>query len=133
VQEILELTKITKVPQSPPYMRGVINLRGSVVPVIDTRIKFGMPQVEQTVNTCIIVLSIQMEGEKLTIGAMVDGVQEVIEVESGQVKPAPSIGSKYKSEIIEGMVKIEQSFIMLLHIDRIFSTDELVVVKEAHL
>ncbi len=133
VLEILELTKITKVPKSPANMRGVINLRGSVLPVIDARNKFGMPRVEQTVNTCIIVLSIQMEGEIIAIGAQVDSVQEVLEIEPGQIQPAPRLGSKYKSEFIEGMIKKDQNFIMLLHIDNVLSTEELVTIQETNL
>ncbi len=132
VQEILSVTKITKVPKSPLYMKGVINLRGSVLPVIDTRIKFGMPQIEQTVNTSIIVLSIFLEGETILLGAQVDGVREVLEIKPDQIQPAPKIGSKYKSEFIEGMVKKEETFIILLHIDSVLSTDELLKVKEAH-
>lgn len=132
VQEILSLPKITKVPHAPLYMRGVINLRGSALPVIDTAIKFGMGQTEQTVHTCIIVLNILLEGETIAIGAQVDGVQEVVEIEPGQIGPAPSIGSKYKSAFIKGMVKTDEAFLMLLCIDRLFSTDELLVVKEAH-
>jgi purine-binding chemotaxis protein CheW len=114
-------------------MKGVINLRGSVLPVVDTRIKFGMPQTEQTVDTSIIVLSILMEGETIAIGAQVDGVKEVLEIQPDQIQPVPRIGSKYKSEFIEGMVKKEEAFIMLLHIDSVLSTDELLTIKESNL
>jgi purine-binding chemotaxis protein CheW len=130
VLEILEVPKITKVPRSPAYMRGVINLRGSVLPVIDTRTKFDMGQIADTVNTCIMVLSIQLDNEALTIGALVDGVQEVLEIGKEQIKPAPSIGSKYKSEFIEGMVKLNEQFVMILNLDKVFSSDELITVKE---
>ena len=131
VLEILEVPKITKVPRSPAYMRGVINLRGSVLPVIDTGTKFDMGYTDDTVNTCIMVLSIQMDNETLTIGALVDGVQEVLEISQEQIKPAPSIGSKYKSEFIEGMVKLNEQFVMILNLDRVFSSDELITVKES--
>jgi purine-binding chemotaxis protein CheW len=133
VLEILEVSRITKVPQCPLYMRGVINLRGSVLPVIDTRIKFGMPVVEDTVNTCIIVLNIEIDRETIAIGTLVDGVQEVLEIEKEAIKPAPSIGSKYKSEFIEGMVKLNEEFIMMLNLDKVFSSDELMTVKESTL
>src|SRR5687768_17514595 len=89
VLEILEVTKITKVPKSPAYMRGVINLRGNVLPVIDTRQKFNMPHTEDTVNTCIMVLNIHMDGDKLILGALVDAVQEVLEISQDQIKTAP--------------------------------------------
>jgi purine-binding chemotaxis protein CheW len=131
VLEILEVTKITKVPKSPEYMRGVINLRGSVLPVIDTRVKFDMGLTTHTVNTCIMVLNIRMDNDTLVLGALVDAVQEVLEIGAEQIKPAPSIGSKYKSEFIDGMVKIDEQFIMLLNIDRVLSSNELITVKES--
>ena len=131
VFEILEVPRITKVPRTPTYMRGVINLRGNVLPVIDTAAKFGMPHVADTVDTCIMVLNIRMENEEVTLGAVVDSVQEVLEILPDQVQPAPSIGSKFKSEFIEGMVKIKEQFIMLLNLDRAFSTEEIITVKSS--
>ncbi len=129
VLEILEVPRITKVPRSPLYMRGVVNLRGSVLPVIDTRVKFDMPQIGDTVNTCIMVLSVQMENETLTLGALVDAVQEVLEIGQEQIKPAPSLGSRYKSEFIEGMVKINDQFLMILELDKVFSSEELITIQ----
>ena len=130
VLEILEIPRITKVPRSPDFMRGVINLRGSVLPVIDTRIKFGLPAVEDTINTCIIVLDIEMDGNHINIGTVVDAVQEVLEIEAGQVQPAPTIGSKYKSEFIDGMVKMNDQFIMMLNLDKVFSSNEANILQE---
>jgi purine-binding chemotaxis protein CheW len=130
VIEILEVPKITKVPKSPAYMRGVVNLRGSVLPVIDTRLKFGMPTTSDTVNTCIMVLNVQWDNESYVLGALVDAVQEVFEITEDEIKPAPSIGSKYKSEFIEGMVKADEQFIMLLNLDKVFSSDELITLQE---
>lgn len=131
VLEIQEVRQITKVPRTPAYMRGVLNLRGNVLPVVDTRIKFGMSPIQDTVNTCILVLDIQMENEHLTVGALVDAVQEVIEIMPEQIGPAPSIGSKFKSEFIKGMGKVNDVFIMILDMDRVFSSDELVIVKDS--
>ena len=131
VLEIQEIRQIIKVPRTPVYMRGVLNLRGNVRPVIDTRIKFGMPPVQDTVNTCILVLNIDMDNEVLVVGALVDAVQEVIEILPNQISAPPSIGNKYKSEFIKGMGKINDKFIMILDIDKVFSSDELVVVKES--
>ncbi|MBC7923830.1 MAG: purine-binding chemotaxis protein CheW [Ferruginibacter sp.] len=131
VLEILEVPHLTKVPRSPEYLRGVINLRGTVLPVIDTRVKFGLSATRFTVDTCVVVLNINVENDKLVIGALVDAVQEVLEIGEDQIKPSPSLGSKYQSEFIRGMVKMEEQFIMLLNIDRVFSTDELTVVKES--
>lgn len=130
VIEILEIPKITRVPRSPDFMRGVINLRGSVLPVIDTRAKFGLPQTEDTVNTCIIVLSVELEGQTITIGAISDAVQEVLEIDESQVQAAPSIGSKYKSEFIDGMVKRDEQFIMILNLDMVFSSNEASILQE---
>lgn len=125
VREILEITSITKVPQTPAFMRGVINLRGSVVPVIDMRLKFGMSPIEQTVNTCIIVVEINMDGDTIVLGALADSVQEVVEMEPDSIEPAPHIGTRLNTEFIKGMGKVDGRFVMILDIDRVFSSDEL--------
>lgn len=130
VLNILEMTKITEVPKAPSYMKGVINLRGTVLPVIDTRIKFGMPPTVYTTNTCIIVLDIDMDGESIHVGALVDSVQAVLEIEKAQIMPPPSIGSKYKSEFIEGVANIDDKFIMILNMDMVFSSDEITSMKD---
>lgn len=131
VLNILEMTKITKVPKAPNYMKGVINLRGAVLPLIDTRLKFDMGETVYTTNTCILVLDIDMAGESVHVGALVDSVQEVIEIDEASIQPPPSIGSKYKSEFIEGMAKVNDEFIMLLNMDLIFSTDELSLLRDS--
>ncbi len=125
VREILELTTITKVPKTPDFMRGVINLRGSVVPVVDMRLKFGMDMTEQTVNTCIIVVEVRLNGETMVLGALADSVQEVVEMEPENIEPAPSIGTRMDTDFIRGMGKIDDNFVMILDIDRIFSSSEL--------
>lgn len=131
VLNILELTKITKVPQAPVYMKGVINLRGTVLPLVDTRIKFGLTPTEFTANTCILVLDIQIDTDSLQVGALVDAVQEVLEIEPEQILPPPNIGNKYHSEFISGMYKAsDEQFIMVLDMDKVFSTDELLQVQE---
>lgn len=125
VREILDFTTITKVPQTPDFMRGVINLRGSVVPVVDMRLKFGMTATEKTVNTCIVVVEVSVGSERTILGALVDSVQEVFELESGAIEPAPKIGTRLKTDFIKGMGKREGRFIIILDIDKIFSEDEL--------
>jgi purine-binding chemotaxis protein CheW len=125
VREILELTTITKVPQTPDFMRGVINLRGSVVPVVDMRLKFGMSMTEQTVDTCIIVAEVTLDGDAIVLGALADSVQEVVEMAPGSIEPAPHIGIRLDTNFIKGMGKIDDHFVMILDIDRIFSSDEL--------
>ncbi|RNC71011.1 MAG: chemotaxis protein CheW [Desulfuromonadales bacterium] len=125
VREILEFTSITKVPRTPDFMRGVINLRGSVVPVMDMRLKFGMAETEKTVDTCIIVVEVLHEEEIIVLGALADSVQEVFELEPGDIEPAPKIGTRLNTDFIQGMGKHDGQFIMILDIDRTFSGDDL--------
>ena len=126
VREILELTSITKVPQTPDFMRGVINLRGSVVPVIDLRLNFGMQCTEQTVNTCIIVVEVNLLGESIVLGVLADSVQEVVEMEPDLIEPPPQLGTKLNTEFIKGMGKVENDFVMILDIDKVFSAEDLI-------
>ncbi|KAB0669401.1 chemotaxis protein CheW [Oryzomonas sagensis] len=130
VREILEYTGITKVPQTPDFMRGVINLRGSVVPVIDLRLKFGMSATERTVNTCIIVVEVELEDETLILGVLADSVQEVIEMEPEQIEAAPHIGTHLNTDFIKGMGKHDNRFIMILDSDKIFTDEELYTVQQ---
>ena len=129
VREVLEYTTVTKVPQTPDFMCGVINLRGGVVPVVDLRLKFGMSEAERTVNTCIIIVEVNLEGESTVLGALADSVQEVFEFEPEQIEAAPKIGTKLNTEFIKGMGKRDDQFIIILDIDRVFSSDELAMVK----
>jgi purine-binding chemotaxis protein CheW len=112
-------------------MRGVINLRGSVVPVVDMRLKFGMAKTEKTVNTCIIIVEINLEGETTVLGALADSVQEVLDLEPQQIEPAPKIGTKLRTEFIRGMGKRGEQFIIILDIDKVFSGEELSAVQGA--
>jgi purine-binding chemotaxis protein CheW len=130
VREILEYSSVTKVPQTPDFMRGVINLRGSVVPVIDLRLKFGMSATEQSVNTCIIVTEVTMEGETVLLGALADSVQEVDEMEPAQIEAAPHIGTKLNTDFIKGMGKQDGAFVMILDIDRVFGAEELARIND---
>ncbi|TRO77883.1 chemotaxis protein CheW [Desulfuromonas acetexigens] len=129
VREVLDYTSVTKVPQTPDFMRGVINLRGSVVPVVDMRLKFGMAKTEKTVNTCIIIVEINLEGETTVLGALADSVQEVLDLEPHQIEPAPKIGTKLRTEFIRGMGKRDEQFIIILDIDKVFSSEELATVQ----
>ncbi len=131
VLSILEMTKITKIPKAPDYIKGIINLRGAVLPLIDTRVKFLMSPSEITGNTCVLVLEITKHEEVVKLGAMVDAVLEVIEINNNDIQPPPSIGKKDNNEFIEGMVNVEDDFIMILDMDKIFSTDEFIKLKES--
>jgi purine-binding chemotaxis protein CheW len=130
-REVLDCTSITQVPCMPKFMLGVINLRGSVVPVIDLRLKFGLPATEKTVNTCIIVVEVEFEGESLIVGALADSVQEVLELDTAQIEPPPRIGTRLNTEIIRGMGSIKDRFLILLEIDRVFNAEELLVAQDA--
>ncbi len=131
VREILEYTSVTKVPQTPGFMRGVINLRGSVVPVVDLRLKFGMSATEQTINTCIIVAEVDMGDEIILLGALADSVQEVNEMEPEQIEAAPHIGTQLDTEFIKGMGNHNDQFVILLDIDKVFGVKELAGLAEA--
>lgn len=129
VREILEMTSITKVPQTPDFMRGVINLRGSVVPVIDLRLNFGMQCTEQTVNTCIIVVEVNLVEETIVLGVLADSVQEVVEMEPEHIEPPPQLGTRLNTEFIKGMGKVENDFVMILDIDKVFSAKDLTDIQ----
>jgi len=129
VREVLDFTSITKVPKTPEFMRGVINLRGSVVPVVDLRLKFGMSKTEKTVNTCIIITEVTVDGETTILGALADSVQEVMDLEPDHIEPAPKIGTRLNTEFIRGMGKRDSAFIIILDIDKVFSIEELALVQ----
>lgn len=131
VREILDFTTVTKVPKTPPFMRGVINLRGSVVPVMDLRLKFGMSSTEQTVNSCIIVVELELEGDQVVVGVLADAVQEVIDLEPEQIEPAPKIGTRLNMEFLVGMGKHNGNFMMILDLDKIFQGADLDIDKAA--
>ncbi len=128
VREVLDYIDITKVPQAPDFMRGIINVRGSVVPIVDMRLKFGMSRTEKTVNTCIIVMEIEVGDDVTTIGALADAVKEVVDLRPDEIEPAPRIGSKWKTEFIKGIGKRQDEFVIILAIDRIFSTNEIMAL-----
>jgi purine-binding chemotaxis protein CheW len=129
VREVLDLTPITEIPRTPDFMSGVINLRGSVVPVVDLRLCFGMSKTENTRNTCIVVVEVQLESEPIVIGALADSVEEVLELEPDQIEPAPRIGTHISTDFILGMGKRDTQFIMILDIDRVFSAEDLAATR----
>ncbi|MBE1425233.1 CheW protein [Desulfomicrobium apsheronum] len=129
VREVIELVSVTRIPKTPPYMRGVINLRGHAVPVVDLRIKFDMPKAQDTVNTCIIIVDVEVEGENCYMGAIVDSVREVFEMTSDQINPPPRMGTSIRADFIRGMGKQNEEFIMILDIGKVFSPEELQVLR----
>ena len=129
VREVLDFTQITKVPRMPDFMRGVINLRGGVVPVVDLRLKFGLPEMEADKDTCIVIIEVILDGEETILGIQVDSVQEVMSLEPNQIDPPPRIGTRLKTEFIKGMGKKDNEFIIILDSMKVFSAEELVIVQ----
>jgi len=130
VREIQEASTITKVPRTPEFMRGVINVRGSVVPVVDMRLKLGMPAVADTIDTCIIIMEIGLDGDIVVMGALADSVQEVFELPPEQIEPVPKIGTQLNTRFIKGIGKHDEKFVIILDIENILSTDEIAMVRE---
>ncbi len=129
IHEVLEFTSVTPVPRTPSFMRGVINLRGNVVPVVDLKRQFGMAETEMSVSACVIIIEMKVDGEQTILGALADSVQEVMDLEPEQIGPPPKIGSRLKTEFIRGMGRHDEKFIIILDIDRIFSDEELIAVS----
>ena len=129
VREVLDLTSVTEIPRTPEFMAGVINLRGSVVPVVDLRLCFGMSKTQSTRNTCIVVVEVLLDNESIVIGALADSVEEVIDLEPDQIQPAPRMGTQIRTDFIKGMGKRDAQFIMILDIDRVFSAEDLAAVR----
>ena len=129
VREVLDLTTITSIPRTPDFMSGVINLRGSVVPVVYVRLCFDMSKTESTRNTCIVVVEVLLDNESTVIGALADSVEEVIDLEPNQIEAAPRIGKLVRTDFIRGMGKRDAQFIMILDIDRVFSAEQLEAIQ----
>jgi purine-binding chemotaxis protein CheW len=119
---------ITRVPRTPEFVRGVINLRGKVIPVVELRLKFGMPTVETTDKTCVIVVQVRRQGETVTMGTIVDEVSEVLDIGGDLIEPAPEFGTSVDTDFILGMGKIAKKVIMLLDVDKVLSSGELAAV-----
>lgn len=131
VKEIIEYGGLTVVPMMPSSVRGVINLRGAVVPVIDLSARFGKPSKETTKRTCIIIAEIESEGARQDIGIIVDTVNEVLDLPSSDIEPAPTFGAKIRTDFIQGMGKVEGKFIILLNINAVLATEEISALIDA--
>ena len=125
VREIMGLQEITAVPQTPAHIKGVINLRGKVVPVIDLRLKFGVPAADYTQRTCIIVTQVQGESGAVLMGIVVDGVSEVLNLTGGEIEDTPDFGEQIAGQYLLGMAKVKGKVKILLDIDKVLSTQEL--------
>jgi len=125
VQEVKGWTPVTCIPQSPEYVRGVLNLRGTIVPIIDLRMRFNIDTVEYTRTTVIIVISVESEENNRVIGVVADGVSDVIDVVQQKIKAAPDFGTKVHTDFISGLATINEKMIMLLDIDKLLTADEI--------
>ncbi len=124
VKEILQYEGVTSVPSTPRSIRGVINLRGSVVPVVDLAVKFGLPEAPVTNRTCVLVVEAVFDGVPAVMGLVADAVSEVIDLGADDIEPSPSFGTRVKVDYLHGVGKVGKRFVLLLHIDRLLSTDE---------
>ncbi|MCS7009248.1 MAG: chemotaxis protein CheW [Chthoniobacterales bacterium] len=129
-REVLDVTRITRVPTAPSYMRGVVNVRGNAIPVVDLRRKFGLPEAPDTRNTRIIVMEILIDGETTVIGGLADSVHEVLELEPNEIESPPAIGMRWRTDLILGMGRREGQFLIILDIDKVFSSEDLSLVPD---
>lgn len=130
VKEIKEYSTVTTIPMMPEYVKGVINLRGNVVPIIDLPVRFGREKSSITKRTCVIIVEVEHEEEFMDIGILVDAVNEVIDILPDAIEPAPSFGSKIRTEFIAGIGKLENQFVILLDINKVLSVSELSSLEE---
>lgn len=130
LKEIIEYSTLTTVPATPPWVRGVINLRGAVVPVIDLGVKFGLPETEVTKRTCIVIVEVYIEGEPAVMGILADAVSQVVQLDAGDIEPAPAFGTRIHVDYLLGMGKIGDRLVLLLDKDRVLSLDEMVAATE---
>lgn len=130
VKEILQFEAITRVPGMPPSIRGVTNVRGSVVPVVDLAVRFSLPETAVTKRTCIVIVEVDLDGEKTVMGVMADSVSQVIDLSADDIQPPPAFGTRVHMEYLLGMGRSGKRFILILDIDRILSVDELIEVTK---
>ena len=130
VREIIQYSAMTTVPLMPNFVRGVINLRGAVVPVIDLQARFGRLQARVNKKTCVVIVDVSRDGEKVELGLMVDAVSEVIDISQAQIEPAPQFGTSIQRDFILGMGKVAGEFIVILEPERALSIDDMAMLVE---
>lgn len=129
IKEILEYVPLTQVPLMPDFIRGVMNLRGAVVPVIDLSLRFGRGRSAIGRRTCIVIIEVRFEEHQQYIGVLVDAVHEVLAIAESDIEPPPQFGSKIRADFIAGMAKVEDRFVVLLHVDKVLSVDEMAMLS----
>jgi len=125
IKEVIQYGSLTEVPLMPDFIRGVINLRGAVVPVIDLSVRFGRPATEVARRTCVVILEVEQEGDIVELGVIVDHVSEVLEIGASDIEPAPSFGSTLRSDFLAGVGKVGGKFVILLDVNHVLSIDEM--------
>ncbi len=130
IKEIIEYGHLTAVPLMPEHIRGVINLRGAVVPVIDLSARFGRDPTQATRRTCIVIIEVMSGDERQDIGVVVDAVNEVVEIPASRIEPAPAFGARIRTDFIQGMGKINERFVIILSVDHVLSVEELAALGE---
>ena len=130
IKEIIEYHNITEVPMMPESVRGVINLRGAVVPVMDLQVRFGRKPSEVTKRTCIVIVEVEALGERQVIGVVVDAVNEVLDIAASDIEPPPAFGAKIRTDFIQGMGKVKGNFVILLDVDRVFALEDIAQVVQ---
>ncbi len=130
VKEIIEYGDLTVVPMMPECIRGVINLRGAVVPVVDLACRFGRRSTDLTRRTCIVIVEVEGEGERQDIGVIVDAVSEVLEIQASQIEPAPAFGARIRTDFIHGMGKLDGKFVIILNVNKVLSLDDLALLGQ---
>lgn len=131
IKEILEYSEPTIVPMMPEFIKGVVNLRGSVVPVVDLSLRLGQQPAELTKRTCIVIIEVEHEEEKMEVGVMVDAVNEVLDIEPTNIEETPNFGLNIRTDFISGMGKVAEKFVVLLNINKVLSVDELSLLDQA--
>jgi purine-binding chemotaxis protein CheW len=130
VKEIIEYDTVTTVPKTPKWIRGVINLRGSVVPVVDLGVKFGLEERAVTKTSCIVIIETRFEGQNATIGIVADAVSQVMDLAADDIRAVPEFGTRVKVDYLLGMAQLGKKFALLLDVDKVLSTDELLSLSE---
>lgn len=132
VLEVLEKQNITKVPNAPDYIKGIVNFRGEVVPVFESRTKFNLPERDENVSNVVIVLDLSKENDLFRIGAIVDKVKDVISIDDNEIKAVPAMSKEYNTEFLQGIFKQNDKFILLLDVEKVFTGEELSNIKETN-
>jgi purine-binding chemotaxis protein CheW len=131
IREIIEYDTLTRVPSTPAWIRGVINLRGGVVPVVDLAVKLGLPERPVTRRTCIVIMEVELAGERTLMGVMADAVSQVVDMAASDIEPPPAFGTRVRVDYLKGMARAGRKFVLILDIDRVLSANELLVAAAA--